>query len=271
MQPRPARGSMWCAARAPHDRTGHRAQRGDLRAPRDQSRPSPRHLGSSRRLLRAPGGRWGRGHRHRGGLGTRFRLALRARPAGERVSDQVGRSSRACEPHGTVVLAALGHAGGQGTSHWSQRELWAPGRVPEVNSREVPRKWRPSDIEAVIDGFCGRLASGAAGCAGVEINAGQYSLARQFLSGLTNPRGDQWGADRSLLRREVIQRCVSGRSGGCVALRLSCDELAPWAGITPEIAPGLAAELASIERGRRPRRHAHRGARFDLLGGCHPS
>ena len=38
----------------------------------------------------------------------------------------------ACAPSRTIVLAALGHAGGQGTSHWSQRELWAPSAVPEV-------------------------------------------------------------------------------------------------------------------------------------------
>lgn len=151
----------------------------------------------------------------------------------------------ACEPHGTVVLAALGHAGGQGTSHWSQRELWAPGPVPEVNTREVPKVMEDRDIEAVMDGFvrAARIATDA-GCAGVEINAGQYSLARQFLSGLTNTRGDQWGTDRSNFLRKVIT-AVRGSIGPerVLALRLSCDELAPWAGITPELAPGLAAEL----------------------------
>lgn len=151
----------------------------------------------------------------------------------------------ACEPHGTVVLAALGHAGGQGTSHWSQSELWAPGRVPEVNTREVPKEMEQSDIQAVIDGFARAAAAAVAvGCAGVEINAGQFSLARQFLSGLTNTRGDQWGADRSAFLAEVIAgvRAAIGPER-VLALRLSCDELAPWAGITPEMAPGLAAEL----------------------------
>ena len=59
----------------------------------------------------------------------------------------------ACAPYGTLVLAALGHAGGQGTSHWSQRELWAPSRVPEVNTREVPKWMESADIEAVLAGF----------------------------------------------------------------------------------------------------------------------
>ena len=38
----------------------------------------------------------------------------------------------ACRPHGALVIAALGHAGGQGSSAYNQRELWAPSRVPEV-------------------------------------------------------------------------------------------------------------------------------------------
>lgn len=153
----------------------------------------------------------------------------------------------ACAPHGTLVLAALGHAGGQGTSHWSQRELWAPGRVPEVNTREVPKEMEDRDIEAVIAGFvtAARIAV-RVGCHGVELNAGQFSLARQFLSGLTNNRGDRWGQDRSAFLRRVIAEVRDAiGSDKVLALRLSCDELAPWAGITPEMAPGIAAELVT--------------------------
>ena len=40
---------------------------------------------------------------------------------------------------------------------------------------------------------------------GVEINAGQHSLVRQFLSGLTNQRDDEWGQDRLLFARQVIE------------------------------------------------------------------
>lgn len=157
--------------------------------------------------------------------------------------------ARACHDEGALVLAALGHAGGQGTSHWSQRELWAPSRVPEVNSREVPKWMEPDDVAAVVDGFAeaAKLAV-QAGCDGVEINAGQYSLVRQFLSGLTNHRGDEWGGDRRRFLREVLT-AVRGAVGDehVVALRLSCDELAPWAGITPEQAPELAASIAAGE------------------------
>ena len=96
------------------------------------------------------------------------------------------------------------------------------------------------DIAAVIDGFAAAAQRAvAAGCDGVEINAGQHSLVRQFLSGLTNHRDDEWGADRSLFARSVIgavRRAIG--PDVVVGLRLSCDELAPWAGITPEMALG---------------------------------
>lgn len=192
----------------------------------------------------------------------------------------------ACHRHGSLVLAALGHAGGQGTSHWSQRELWAPSRVPEVNTREVPKWMESEDIEAVIAGFASaaRLAVDA-GCDGVELNAGQYSLLRQFLSGLTNHRDDEWGEDRTLLLRRVLGE-VRDTLGPdrILGVRLCCDELAPWAGITPEEAPQLAvalledgdppaADLLTVVRGSiysagatRPDGHAPTGFNLDLAG-----
>ena len=77
----------------------------------------------------------------------------------------------------------------------------------------------------------------------MEINAGQHSLVRQFLSGLTNQRDDAWGQDRLLFAHQVIAAVRSAAGDRIVGLRLSCDELAPWAGITPEMAPGIAATL----------------------------
>jgi 2,4-dienoyl-CoA reductase (NADPH2) len=101
------------------------------------------------------------------------------------------------------------------------------------------------DIAAVVAGFAAATKVAIdAGCDGVEINAGQHSLVRQFLSGLTNQRDDEWGADRTLFARQVLT-VVRGASGdGVVGLRFSGDELAPWAGMTPEQAPAMAAGLA---------------------------
>ncbi|MBU3689703.1 MAG: 2,4-dienoyl-CoA reductase [Acidimicrobiales bacterium mtb01] len=168
-------------------------------------------------------------------------------PLAERCAEGWHNIATACHAHGALVIASLDHAGGQGSSAYSQSPLWAPSRVPEVNTREVPKWMEDADIAAVIDGF-GRAARLAveSGLDGVEINAGQHSLVRQFMSGLTNHRGDRWGADRLEFARAVIRAVRDAAGSAIVGLRLSCDELAPWAGITPEMAPGIAADMCSL-------------------------
>lgn len=153
--------------------------------------------------------------------------------------------ARACQGEGALVVAALGHSGGQGSSAYHQGPLWAPSDVPEVNTREVPMRMRPRDIAEVVEGFGAAAAAAcAAGVDGVEVNAGQHSLVRQFCSGLTNLRDDEWGANRLRFAREVLAAVRAGAGRAIVGLRLSCDELAPWAGITPEAAADVARELS---------------------------
>ena len=156
-------------------------------------------------------------------------------------------AAQACAPWGTLVLAGLGHAGGQGSSAYSQEVMWAPSPVADVVSREPPAELDDAGITAVVSAFAGaaRMAVDA-GLAGVELDSGAWSLLRQFQSGLTNLRADRYGEDRLLLIRMILAqvRTVVGPAG-VVALRLSCDELAPWAGITPEQAEQTVAELAA--------------------------
>lgn len=165
-------------------------------------------------------------------------------PLAEVAADGWSAIAAAGQRHGALVIASLDHAGSQGSSAYSQAPLLAPSRVPDVATREVPKWMEADDIVAVVDGFraAARLAVDA-GCDGVEINAGQHSLVRQFLSGLTNQRNDEWGADRSLFARTVIAAVREATPAHVVGLRFSADELAPWAGITPEQAPGLLAAL----------------------------
>lgn len=187
---------------------------------------------------------------------------------------------QACSDDGVLVLASLGHAGGQGSSAYSQLPLWAPSRVPDVATREVPKEMEPEDIAAVVAGFeeAARVAVAESGLDGVEVNAGQWSLVRQFLSGLTNLRGDGWGTDRLRFARDVLAAVRRGAGDDAVVgLRLSCDELAPWAGITPEMATELAPQLVehvdyvTVVRGSifttsatRPDTHVEPGFNLDL-------
>lgn len=156
------------------------------------------------------------------------------------------RIAAACHGHGTVVLAGLGHTGLQGSSAYSQSVLWGPSRFPDAASREVPMEIERAEIDALVAGFADAARRAVeAGLDGVEIDAGSGALLRQFQSGLTNTRDDEYGTDRLRLTRDVLtavrQEIGSER---IQSLRLSCDELAPWGGITPEIAAEQAAELA---------------------------
>ena len=185
----------------------------------------------------------------------------------------------ACRAHGTLVLAGLGHAGMQGSSAFSQSALWAPSRVPDAGSRELPMEMEDAEIGALADGFAAAAALAAgSGLDGVEINAGQHSLLRQFQSGLTNQRGDAYGEDRLLLTERVLGAVRDALGTGRVlGLRLCCDELAPWAGVTPDLAAGQAARLAGqvdylvVVRGSiysvpatRPDLHTEPGAGLEL-------
>ncbi|MGU3584751.1 mycofactocin system FadH/OYE family oxidoreductase 1 [Rhodococcus sp. C26F] len=202
-------------------------------------------------------------------------------PLAEHCGDGYRRIVEACRPHGTLVLAGLGHRGLQGSSAWTRAPLWAPSRVPDPVTRELPAEATEREIAELVESF-GRAAVVAvdADLDGVELDAGPTSLLRQFLSGLTNHRDDAYGTDRLRLLREVIA-AVRMRIGAdrVLALRLSCDENAPWAGITPDIAAGYvraiapSIDLLTVVRGGlfspesyRPDAHVPAGFNDDL---CH--
>ncbi|MCW2499522.1 MAG: NADH:flavin oxidoreductase/NADH oxidase [Frankiales bacterium] len=176
-----------------------------------------------------------------------------------------------------LVLASLGHSGGQGSSAYSQQPLWAPSAVADAVSRELPQVMEPLEIALLTAAFAeaARLAV-ESGCDGVEVEAGDRSVLRQFLSGITNQRGDAYGAVKGLLLREVLAavRAAIGPDA-LLALRLSCDELAPWAGVTPEhaldLVPALEVDLLVVVRAGpyagsayRPDAHQPEGFNRDL-------
>lgn len=158
------------------------------------------------------------------------------------------RVAAAVRPHGALLCVQLNHSGMQGSGHPRRQAVWAPSAVPNPSTMEMPKVMEPEDVAALVEGFAtsARLAM-EGGLDGVEVNAGQHSLLRQFLSPLTNQRRDAYGGDlegRARLLREVLA-AVRGAVGGSglVGLRLCADEFAPWAGITPEQAPRIAAHL----------------------------
>lgn len=214
--------------------------------------PHPTNLGAGRSLSDRHLAYYRR--RAEGGCGAVITEEMTVHPSDwpyERAPDAfeseaaLGRLAAAVHRCGGLLIAAVGHSGLQGSSAYSQRELWAPSPVPDPVSRECPKEMEPEDIEEVLAGFArAAVVIRRSGADGVEINAGQHSLIRQFLSGLTNQRSDDYGSDRTLLARRVVERVRRAQGGGIVGMRLCCDEFAPWAGITPEDAAGIAAALA---------------------------
>lgn len=155
--------------------------------------------------------------------------------------------------HSALALVQLNHNGQQSSSDYTQRELWAPSPVPNVASREVPKAMEIMDIQKVIAGFAQVARYAVAGGAdGVELQVADSSLLRQFLSPLTNQRGDAYGgelANRLRFLQETIE-AVDGAIGpeNVLGLRLCADELAPWGGLTPEQGVEIACLLAETGR-----------------------
>jgi mycofactocin system FadH/OYE family oxidoreductase 2 len=140
---------------------------------------------------------------------------------------------------GALAFVQLNHNGQQSTSGHHQREIWAPSPVPDVSSRETPKEMEQTDIRAVVEGFAqvARTVT-QAGADGVELQIADSSLLRQFLSPLTNQRSDAYGGELENRLRfvqetlEVVDAAIG--TDRVLGVRFCADELAPWAGLTPE-------------------------------------
>jgi mycofactocin system FadH/OYE family oxidoreductase 2 len=141
--------------------------------------------------------------------------------------------------HGSLAFVQLNHNGQQSTSVHHQREMWAPSPVPDVSSRETPKEMELADIRAVVDGFAqvARTVTHV-GADGVELQIADSSLLRQFLSPLTNQRRDAYGGElenRLRFVQETLEAVDAAiETEHVLGVRFCADELAPWAGLTPE-------------------------------------
>ena len=155
--------------------------------------------------------------------------------------------------HGALAFVQLNHNGQQSTSYHHQREIWAPSPVPDVASREVPKEMEHADIRAIIDGFAqvARTVT-QAGADGVELQVADRSLLRQFLSPLTNQRSDTYGGvlkNRLRFVQETLEAVHAAiGTDRVLGMRFCSDELAPWAGLTPEQGLEIARLLVATGR-----------------------
>ncbi|MCX5831234.1 MAG: mycofactocin system FadH/OYE family oxidoreductase 2 [Deltaproteobacteria bacterium] len=158
--------------------------------------------------------------------------------------------TRAVHEYETKIFAQLNHNGQQCSGALSKLPVWAPSPVPDVLFREIPKQMEIEDIQEVIQYFCkSAIHVREGGFDGIELQFGHSSLARQFMSPLTNFRSDEYGGtleNRMRFPLELISavRKIVG-DDFTVGLRLCADEMLPWGGITLNDAKEIAKILAA--------------------------
>jgi mycofactocin system FadH/OYE family oxidoreductase 2 len=157
------------------------------------------------------------------------------------------RITRAVHEYETKIFAQLNHNGQQCNGALSRLPVWAPSPVPDPMFRETPKEMEVEDIGEVIQYFCrsaGYVREG--GFDGLELQFGHSSLARQFLSPLTNLRTDEYGGsfEKRLRFSMELLKAVRETVGKDFALgiRLCADEMA-WGGITLDDAKKISQAL----------------------------
>jgi 2,4-dienoyl-CoA reductase-like NADH-dependent reductase (Old Yellow Enzyme family) len=181
--------------------------------------------------------------RAEGGVGTIFLEATAVHVSGLLTPHTIGgfqpeivaayrRLGERLHPHDTKLMVQLFHGGREQISSAPRAPAVAPSAIPSLRFKSEPRALTVSEIEELIDGYAAaaRLAA-EGGVDGLELSMSHGYLPGQFLSRLSNRRGDEF--DGSLQARmrfsvEVLQ-AVRAAAGPALAIgaRLSADELIP--------------------------------------------
>jgi 2,4-dienoyl-CoA reductase (NADPH2) len=144
-------------------------------------------------------------------------------PGYRRITDAVHR-------HRTPIFAQINHNGGQASSMYTRRAVWAPSPVADPLFREVPKPVDEHEIAEIVAGYAlvaEHCAEG--GFDGIELQCSHSSIVRGFLSPATNRRHDGYGGsleNRARLLLDLVA-AVRGAIGPDLALgvRLCGDEL----------------------------------------------
>ncbi len=144
-------------------------------------------------------------------------------PGYRRITDAVHR-------HRVPIFAQINHNGGQASSMYTRRPVWAPSAVADPLFREVPKAVDEAEIAEIVAGYA-RVAEHCAegGFDGIELQCSHSSIVRGFLSPATNLRTDHYGGSlenraRLLLELVAAVRRVIG-SGLALGVRICGDEL----------------------------------------------
>ena len=178
--------------------------------------------------------------RARGGVGAIFLEATAVHPTGLLTAHTMGgflpqivpaynRLADRVHEHGAQLLVQLFHGGRELIASAPRPAAVAPSAIPSLRFKSEPRALTLTEIRELIDGY-GVAARHArdGGLDGVEISMSHGYLPSQFMSSLSNRRGDQYdGSPDKRLRfaRELLESVRSGAGAElAVGARLSADE-----------------------------------------------
>ena len=138
--------------------------------------------------------------------------------------------TEAVHRHRTPIFAQINHNGGQASSMFSRRAVWAASPVADPLFREVPKAVTTAEIDEIVAGYAlvaEHCAEG--GFDGIELQCSHSSIVRGFLSPATNTRTDHYGGsleNRARLLVDIVHavRRVIG-SGMALGVRICGDEL----------------------------------------------
>ncbi|TRW47590.1 FAD-dependent oxidoreductase [Georgenia yuyongxinii] len=184
--------------------------------------------------------------RARGGAGLIITEGIRVHPTSLRQLGLQGYSddavpgltalTEAVHAEGAAIFAQILHTGRHsGDEHYGS---WAPSPTPWATGAPVPHAMNAFDLDTLVASYAATVERVIqAGFDGMEVHLGHGHLLHQFLSPVTNARGDGYGGDsasRLRLALEVL-RTVHDVVAGRVALgvRLSADEFLPG-GLGPD-------------------------------------
>jgi mycofactocin system FadH/OYE family oxidoreductase 2 len=140
------------------------------------------------------------------------------------------RITEAVHRHRTPIFAQINHNGGQASSMYTRRPVWAPSPVADPLFREVPKAVDDAEIAEIVAGYvtvAEHCAEG--GFDGIELQCSHSSIVRGFLSPATNLRTDAYGgslANRARLLLDIVAavRHTIG-NGLALGVRICGDEL----------------------------------------------
>jgi mycofactocin system FadH/OYE family oxidoreductase 2 len=130
------------------------------------------------------------------------------------------------------IFAQVNHNGQQCDGMISRLPVWAPSPVPDILFRETPKEMEAEDIEEVARYFQrSAIHVREGGFDGIEIQFGHSSLARQFLSPLTNHRSDEYGGSLENRMRAPLKFISAVRKAVgndfTLGIRMCADEMIP--------------------------------------------